>query len=247
MSGAIPRFALLFTALCCGGCAGVPFTVEAVRTHAPDVHPLSYQIECPAQPPRDPTIFYDIAKSYARAALSSKGMFEASAGTTPEMIVEIDFAVEVPRIEVRTSTSDVTEWVAATTTTVTETTKQANGTATTSTRTVTEPAHSEKVGEETHEEEVEIFPMFFRMTAREYSAKPGERGRQLWSVYVTHEDLKNDLDAFLPMMIAAAMDYIDRQTNEEKTVEISNKDRRLSFVLRGMPASDAFVKQVATK
>jgi hypothetical protein len=225
------------TTLASGGCVGTAFKVEAVRTPRANMSPVSYQLVSLGTPTWANASLTERSLSFARAALSSKGMFEAPAGSTAEMIVEIDFAVEPSRMETRTYTNDITEFVAEKITTVTETKKQPDGSTVTVTREVKEPAHYEKVGEETVEYQVEIFPKFFRISARENSP-PGEAHRQLWSVYVTNEDESDDLYTYLPMMVAAAMDFIDRATAQEKTIEISTKDRRLEFVLRGMPPTD---------
>ncbi|HEX9783968.1 MAG TPA: RNA polymerase sigma factor [Opitutaceae bacterium] len=82
------------------GCATYQFKVDAIK--APDSpFGVSYRLHS-AHPgiTEDDARFLEAAE-YVKTALSSKGMFEAPAGVTPDMTVEIDFGIDSERTEQR--------------------------------------------------------------------------------------------------------------------------------------------------
>ncbi|MGH8020558.1 MAG: hypothetical protein ACREIA_20190 [Opitutaceae bacterium] len=72
--------------------------VEAIRNDPAPVTHFGYRIVNAMPPGTDEATYYELAADYIRTALSAKGMFETPEGTTPDMIIEVDFGMEAPMI-----------------------------------------------------------------------------------------------------------------------------------------------------
>ena len=230
------RQILALSAACVlAGCASYSFKVDAVKGMESASGGQSYRVvnDNPDLPDDAPAVLK--ATDYVRTALSSKGLYEAPGGIPPEMIVEVDFGIEAPRVEERTYSVPVYRTVKLPDRIITYSETDSDG----KTRIVKEriPGETEEivVGWQDCVRTEVVSPKYLRITARESPEQAGEHPpRELWSIYVTNEDGSDNLDEYLPLLVSAAMDSIDQNSSSAKTVVLSESDDRVTFVKRGM-------------
>jgi hypothetical protein len=196
------------------GCASQSYRVhvDAVHSEYIDQEAVSYRL-LNANPERDADdLRVQQTAALVKTALSSKGFYEAPAGVAPEMEIEVDFDVEAPRkkVEHRRERTYLSE----------------DGP-------IALPFLAD--GEREITVVVFVYEKYVRITARETCEQSGDRPpRELWSVVATNIDESDDLDRYVPMLVAAAMDEIAHDTGETRATSIASNDERVVFVREGM-------------
>ncbi len=232
-----PRFLLAATCvLLLSGCATTyRFKVDAVRNQDVVEEKQSYEVVS-ANPEMDKEdLRFKEAVAYVRTALSSKGMYEAPAGSDSQMQVEVDFGIEAPRTKVQTVSEPVYALVGGGSRTVTVPVTDANGQTRYVTYVVYDPPQRELIGFQDRVITYQVYEKYMRITARESREQAGDRPpRELWSVYVVNEDEKDDLRSYVPLMVSAAMDSINQNSSSKKDVVLRDTDERVVFVKKGM-------------
>jgi hypothetical protein len=227
----LPLLVTLFS-----GCATTyRFKVDAVRNDEVSEEKQSYQIVS-ANPEMDQEdLRFKEAEAFVKTALSSKGMYEAPAGTSAQMVVEVDFGMEEPRTKFQTVSEPVYALVGGGTRTVTVPVTDAKGNTRYVTYVVYDPPQRELIGFRDRVITYQVYEKYMRITARETPDQAGDRPpRELWSVYVVNEDEKDDLREYVPLMVSAAMDSINENASSKKDVVLRDTDERVTFVKRGM-------------
>jgi hypothetical protein len=217
------------------GCTSYRFTVDAVRNPDAPSHGPAYEVinGNPERDPEDPLV--QRANGYVKTALSSKGLYEAPEGTAPNMTVEVDFGTEPPKQEVRTWMEPVYRTIPGERRTYTYTVTDEKGNTRTVTETVQDPPRQVLAGWREIREVYTLYPKYLRVTAHETPDQAGDRPpRELWSIYVTNEDENSDLEEYLPIMVAAAMDSVDQNSTSARQVVLTKDDERVTFVKRGL-------------
>lgn len=220
------------------GCSSTyRFKVDAVKN--PDISEpkQSYRIVS-GNPEMDAEdLRFKEAEGYVKTALSSKGMYEAPAGTQPEMVIEVDFGMEEPRTETRTVQDPVYMTVRSPPRLVRVMVRDPKtGEMKEALVMVEDPPRQELIGFQDRVLTVTVYEKYIRITAREAQSSDGERPpRELWSVYVKNEDEKDDLRQYVPLMVSAAMDSVNENATTAKEVVLSDSDQRVAFVKRGIP------------
>ena len=80
-----------------------------------------------------------------------------------------------------------------------------------------------------------IFDKYLKITARENQPEgEDEREIQAWNVTVRNQDENPDLDKYLPLMAAAAINYIGEETESQEKVTVKEGDDTVRFVKKGM-------------
>lgn len=211
----VPRFAALAVAASLlTGCTTYHFKVDAVKAAPDTTAGVSYQLQS-AHPEvtGDHAVFRRVA-DHVKTALSSKGLFEAPAGVTPDMDIEIDFGIANERTEQRVI--DLASPI------------QSGG------------FHGHGVSNHAGPSDgivvlVTFYEKFVRITAHERTPHAGAHTpREVWSVYVSTENEDADLDKYLPLLVSAAMDAIDSDTNGPRKISFGPNDERVAFVNAGM-------------
>lgn len=226
------------------GCASTyRFKVDAVKN--PDIteQKSSYRLVSGNPQMDSEDLRFKEAAGYVKTALSSKGMYEAPAGTDAEMVIEVDFGMEEPRTETRTVEEPVyvTEYLPPVERMVPM--KMRDGTIK-MVRVIEYPTRQRFVGTKQNVYTVTIYEKYTRITAREAQSSDGERPpRELWSVYVKNDDERDDLRQYVPLMVSAAMDSVAENGSAAKEVVLSDQDERVTFVKKGL--QDAPVKTAA--
>lgn len=225
----LTSLAALIVAFAATGCSSqYRFAVDAVRQSPASLPRQSYRLvdARPASEPGDPA-FQQLAAD-VHTALSSKGLYEAPAGLTPDIVVEVDYGMSAP-IHRQCSR---TETVMAVMT---------PGWSSGLNRGFvpgTPGGPQQYLGTREVPYVETTYLKFLRLTARELAPDTGGAlGRQVWSLHVTNDDESKDLPHYAHLMVAAAMDYIDQDHAEVRRVVLTRKDRRVTFVERGLQSS----------
>ena len=217
------------------GCSTRTFRVDAIKDPEIQARGEAYVI-ANANPERDdadPVV--RTAAAYVKTALSSKGLYEAPEGVSPATVVEVDFGAEAPKRELVRALEPVYRTVREPGAYVTESYVDDQGNTRTVTRYVPGMARTVMAGWREVRYESITHPKYLRITAREVPAEGDDRPpRELWSVYVTHDDTDAGIAASLPYLVAAAMDAIDQNASSQRTVTLRDKDERVAFIRRGI-------------
>lgn len=196
---------------------------------------LSYEIHSANPLVPDDSLRYREAAEYVKTALSGKGMYEAPPDTQPDVIVDLDYGIGPPesRIETRTiPVQRVTPGKLRAATVMVGT--AADGTPLYGTVWIQDPPTIEY---EDHEQEVKVtsYEKYLRLTAR--STEPVAEGRpqpEIWTVNVSSEGESRDLRKTLPVLVAASIQHIGKDTKGEKVVSIKDEGEDVAFVKKGM-------------
>jgi hypothetical protein len=213
----------LVVALLGGGCA-TSYRVTVDSLAKPDANAISYSLRNASSTDKDDSLRYREAASLVRTALSGRGLFEAPVKVVPDVIVEIDYGVApVARREVRYRAPwEKPSWAPWWMTGGTGTQTDSNGFPVLST-------------EEPEVVTVTIYEKHLRLTARE-NPGPGNGAVDptLWRVDVTSEGVSKNLRRYLPVLVAASIEYVGKDSHGQKTIRIKDTDADLVFVKKGM-------------
>jgi hypothetical protein len=197
---------------------------------------LSYEIHNTNPLLTDDSLRYKEAAGYVKTALSGKGMYEAPPGTKADMVVDLDYGIGPPQSRRETVSEPVyitlpgqirQERVQVGT--------DRNGNPIYQTVTVQDPPTTEFAGFREYEVTVTVYEKYLKLAAR--STEPVSEGRpeeQIWTVDVTSEGESRDLRKKLPVLVAASIDYIGKDSHGEKTIRIKDTDKDVAFVKKGM-------------
>jgi hypothetical protein len=173
-----------------------------------------------------------------KTALSGKGLYEAPNPELADMIVSLDYGMSPPEIrsEVRREAIFRTK-PGATHTMSTQSGTDANGNPTYTTFTVQEPPTQVHVGDREYTVTVVIYEKYLRLAARENkAASDGLPPADIWSVDVRTEGENHDLRKALPMLAAATIEFVGKDSQGEKTIRLKDddKDGPVAFVKKGL-------------
>lgn len=175
------------------------------------------------------------AVNYVKAALSGRGMYEAPNPENADMVVEVDYDVEPPRVEFETRSVPVFARVEGGMRSVIVPTRNSNGTVSYRRVTVMDPPTQELIGFEQQTIPVTVYEKYLRVSARENVASGDEAPpQQLWSVYVSNEAEDNDIRAALPVLASVVVDYIGVTTEKDQEVKVNSNDAEVAFIKRGL-------------
>ena len=217
--------------------------VAATSVAGPVGEPQSFKIKSKNPALRDESLRYREAADYVRTALSGKGLYEAPTDDKADMIVELEYGMAAPRTKLETASTPVYAQKGGGVRYEQVMTTDAKGN-NTGFRTVAvyQPPSTELVGYDDIPQQVAIYEKYLHITAR--STKPTSEGRppaEIWSVNATTEDESKDLRKYLPVMAAATVDYIGKDSVHERTVRIKDPSQVTDFIKKGMsePATPA--------
>jgi hypothetical protein len=101
--------------------------------------------------------------------------------------------------------------------------------------TVQDPPTTEFAGFREYEITVTTYEKYIKLTAR--STEQPQEGRpqeEIWTVDVTSEGESHDLRKKLPVLVAASIDYIGKDSHGQKEIHIKDTDKDVGFVKKGM-------------
>jgi hypothetical protein len=197
---------------------------------------ISYKILNKNPAVDDDSLRYKEAAGYVRTALSGKGLYEAPDNQNADLVVSIDYGVGPPqsRREVVSEPVYVTlpgqmrmERVQVGT--------DRNGNPVYQTMTVQDPPRTEFAGYREYLVTVTVYEKFLRLNATEN--KPAAEGRppsEIWTVDITSEGESRDIRKALPILAAASIDYVGKDSLGQKTIRIKDTDKDVAFIKKGM-------------
>jgi hypothetical protein len=174
------------------------------------------------------------ATSVIRTALSGRGLYEENNPDKADVIVNVDFGVEAPRVRMEISSVPVYAQTGGGVRYEETTVRDAKGAPSTRVVPVYEPPKSEMIGYRDVMVPVNTYEKYLRISAHEN--KPTVEGRppaEIWSVSVKSEDESKDLRKYLPLLASASIDYIGKETKTEKVVKVGEEDPAVDFVKKG--------------
>ncbi len=224
------RFAaLLVIAVAASGCATqYRFAVESIKQSDPAVPRLSYRLVDARPGTRTGDALFERVAGDVRTALSSRGLYAAPAGTTPQLIIEVDYGISAPVVKRGVRQEPV--YLEMPASIYGGTSSRDSGRSR-----ITQP---HLLGMADVPFTITTYQKFFRLTARENEpATDGATPRQVWSVLVTNEDGSDKLPIYTRLMVAAAMDHIGEDVPDERRVVLTRRDDRVAFVAQGAGSS----------
>jgi hypothetical protein len=175
------------------------------------------------------------AVDYVKAALSGRGLYEAPNPENADMVVEVDYDVEPPRVEFETRSVPVFARVDGGLRSVIVPTRSSNGTVSYRRVTVMDPPSQELIGFDQQTVPVTVYEKYLRVSARENVASGDDSPpAQLWSVYVTNEAEDDDIRSALPVLASVVVDYIGVTTEKDQKVKVNSQDEEVAFIKKGM-------------
>jgi hypothetical protein len=73
------------------------------------------------------------------------------------------------------------------------------------------------------------------MSARENKeATEGRPVQEIWTVDVTSEGESRDVRKHLPILVAASIDYVGKDSQGQKTIRLKDNSSDIAFVKKGM-------------
>ena len=197
---------------------------------------ISYKILNKNPAVDDDSLRYKEAAGYVRTALSGKGLYEAPDAQNADLVVSIDYGVGPPqsRREVVSEPVYVTLPGQMRTERVQVGTDR-NGNPVYQTVTVQDPPRTEFAGYREYFVTVTVYEKFLRLNATEN--KPAAEGRppsEIWTVDITSEGESRDIRKALPLLAAASIDYVGKDSLGQKTIRIKDTDKDVAFIKKGM-------------
>ena len=195
----------------------------------------SYQIKTKTPPTEADSLRVQEATGFIKTALSGKGLYEAPDPETADVIVNVDYGLEPPKVRLERSTVPVYAQTGGGVIYKQIPMIDAAGRSSPRTVAVYEPPRTEMIGYQEVVMPVEIYEKYLRITARENKpVMEGKAPTELWSVHVKSEDESKDLRKYLPLLASASADYIGKDTHTEKTVKVGENDPAVTFVKKGL-------------
>jgi hypothetical protein len=197
---------------------------------------ISYEIKNKNPLVADDSLRYKEAASMVKTALSGRGMYEAPPNVKADMVVDLDYGVGPPQTRKETVSEPVyitvpgqirTERVQVGT--------DSQGRPIYQTITVQDPPSTEFAGFREYIISVTVYEKYLKMSARENKeAVEGRPTPEIWTVDVTSEGESRDIRKHLPILVAASIDYVGKDSQGQKTIRIKDNSSDIAFVKKGM-------------
>ncbi|AOS43678.1 hypothetical protein Verru16b_00730 [Lacunisphaera limnophila] len=182
---------------------------------------------------------YKEVTDYVRTALSGKGMYEAPNAEQADVVIDVDYGMDAPRIKYQTISTPIIHQQPSRMVSQTRTITRVTSTGETITYLVTEqvlvPGSTEFLGIQESIQPVIVYEKFLKLSARtNQEADEGRPAPEVWSVNVSAEDDSQELRKYMPILASATADYIGTNTKESKPVKIKEGDEVVTFIKKGM-------------
>jgi hypothetical protein len=227
------------------GCSTSTYTVQVdaiaqpatAQTGAPQ---QSYHIRSKNPKLDESSLRYKEVSDYVKTALSGKGMYEAPKPELADVVIDIDYGMDAPRvkfetiempIEVETEGSKV---IVEEPFPIRDREGKVVGIGYRQVVHIT-PGRTEIIGMREEVIPVIVYEKYLKISARENKeASEGRAPTEVWSVNVSAEDKSQELRKYIPILASATADYIGTNTKESKPVKIGENDEVVKFVKKGM-------------
>lgn len=229
------------------GCNSTTYTVQvdaiAKPTEtggaAPAPAPQSYSIRSKNVKLDETSLRYKEVTDYVKTALSGKGMYEAPRPENADVVIDIDYGMDAPRVKFETMSTPIVMQTGGSYEMKREERLIRKPDGTTEVIYVDVqvyvPGRTEFIGVREEVTPVIVYEKYLKVSARENKeATEGRAPAEVWSVNVSAEDKSQELRKYIPILASATADYIGTNTKESKPVTISENDEVVKFVKKGM-------------
>jgi hypothetical protein len=219
-----------------GGCANT-YEVKVDSLAKPNAEDaISYKIHNANPEVTEDSLRHKEAVGFVRTALSGKGMYETTDAARADVVVDLDYGVGPPQMHHETVSEPIyvtlpgevrTERVQVGT--------DRNGNPIYQTVTVQDPPRTELLGYRDRVITTVVYEKHLRLSAREN--KPAAEGRppsEIWTVDVTSEGETHDMRKTLPVLAAASIDYVGKDSHGQKVIRLKDTDKDIAFIKKGM-------------
>lgn len=234
-SGASSFLAVLAATLLAGCATTHEIKVDSLAKPKAEAS-ISYEIKNKNPLVTEDSLRYKEAAGFVKTALSGKGMYEAPPGVKPDMIVDLDYGVGPPQMRKETVSEPVyitipgqirTERVQVGT--------DSQGRPIYQTITVQDPPTTEFAGFREYQITVTVYEKYLKLSAKENKeAVEGRPPQEIWTVDVISEGESRDIRKTMPVLAAASIEYIGKDSQGQKTVRIKDSASDIAFVKKGM-------------
>lgn len=210
--------------------------VDAISTPVAAVNPgVSYRLQTRVVPGDTQGLREQEAIEYVKTALSGRGMFEAPDPESADVVVELDYGMEAPRVRYERKTEPIVGRVGGGMRYEEVVVVDSKGRPRVELVPVYEPSRMDVVGYQDVAIPVVVYEKYLRLSARD-NQEPveGQPPAEVWSVHVSSEDESQDLRKYLPVLASASIDYIGRNSRTQQKIRIKENDEDVSFVRAGM-------------
>ena len=225
------------------GCAG-SYQVKVDALSKPEAEKaVAYRLQTNAAGIDPKSLRNQEAERFVRTALSGRGLYEAPKPELAEIVVNLDYGVSEPKLVREMRTEPIYRTLPGRVfTAVVQVGVDKNGNPIFATQTYQEPPSTEYIGDREYMVTVVKYEKYLRLSARENqpagdNAPPAE----LWTVDVSSDGESRDLRKHLPVLAAATIDFVGKDTRGQKSIRLKEeKEGAVAFVKKGMdPAPDA--------
>lgn len=199
----------------------------------------SYHIRSQNPQLDESSLRYKEVTDYVRTALSGKGMYEAPTPEKADVVIDIDYGMDAPRIKFETISQPIIVQQPGRYVTETRLVSRRRPDGTIETVEVQTqvyvPGNTEFLGMQESVHPVVVYEKFLKLSARENrEATEGRAPPEVWSVNVSAEDNSQELRKYMPILASATADYIGTNTKESKPIKINESDEVVTFIKKGM-------------
>lgn len=230
------RVAPLLTALLLGGCATThELKIDSIaKPRAADA--ISYEIRNKNPLVADDSLRFKEAAGFVKTALSGRGMYEAPPNTKADMIVDLDYGVSPPKVKQEMVSEPVYVTVPGQVRMERiQVGTDSQGRPVYQTVTVQDPPTTQFAGFREYMVTVTVYEKYLKMSARENKeATEGRPVQEIWTVDVTSEGESRDVRKHLPILVAASIDYVGKDSQGQKTIRLKDNASDIAFVKKGM-------------
>ena len=193
--------------------------------------PKSYRVRSRNPNVADDSLRYNEVSAYIKTALSGKGLYEAPSAESADLIIDIDYGMETPRMKYQTVIKPIIVLQVA----QARPDSGRGGKLFQSTSNSVGQPMGKIAGWKEEAEPVVVYEKYLKVSARENrEAVEGRPAPEVWSVNVSAEDPSNELRKYMPILASATADYIGTNTRQEKAVSVSENDDTVKFIKKGM-------------
>ena len=227
--GLVAGSLLAIFAVLLGGCAS-SYEVRVSSTAKPHATGSTSYRMIAANGDGEDTLRHHEAAAYVRTALAGQGLYEAASPKEASLTISLDYGVGPPVSRPELVSEPVYVYVpgryryervqAGT---------DRNGNPVYQTVMVQEPSRSEFAGYSEYWITVTTYEKYLRLKAVENRAPPsGQPPADVWSVEITSNGESQDIRKALPILAAASIDYVGKDTKGPKKVRLKDTDRGIA-------------------
>ncbi|MES1167600.1 MAG: hypothetical protein ABUL61_00380, partial [Oleiharenicola lentus] len=163
--------------------------------------PHSYLVRSRNPQTAEDTLRYKEVSQYIKTALSGKGLYEAASAESADLIIEIDYGMETPRMKYETVSTPIMGMQAGPNTLQNILVKTSNGSLVYKQVGIPGAPVRRVVGWKEETEPVVVYEKYLKVSARANSeAVEGQPAPEVWSVNASAEDQSNALRKYMPIL-----------------------------------------------